>query len=347
MPTSVELLQNSIVSWDTIKGNFDKPDLLLGNGFTLQFSGSFSYHSLFTIFLARCSPVHQELFTQFKTTNFEIIQEYLSYGRDINTILGLSTVEIDDAINQLKHGLIEAIETIHPRATDIDFNLLQHIAIQLHEFGDIFTTNYDLYLYHIVMQSLDISAIEDGELGHIPNYIPYQDYFWGNRAPIGFKQFMDTQNRQLKNIFYLHGSLFIFKDAVDNLKLKKDRSSNELIDKISNEIVNNKFPVFITEGTAPMKKHGIVNDPYLSFCLDNLENSDKSIVIFGNTLGAIDNHILVSLKKKPKDIIYCLYIGNKDLNQILFEKHDFLSKFNSYPNPIYFVDSSTVFNLNP
>ena len=202
MPTERELAENNIINWNLIEHRYTNPDLLLGNGFSLQFSGNFSYTSLFEIFLQNCDDVHRKLFREFDTTNFELIQKYLTYALKVNGILELSTTEINTAIEQLKNGLIQTIEQVHPRNQDINFNQLERIALQMSAFGNIFTTNYDLYLYHIIMKSMDLRLSQKG-------YVAYQDYFWGNQAPNGFKQFMSYQNYNYKDIFYLHGSLFI------------------------------------------------------------------------------------------------------------------------------------------
>ena len=48
---------------------------------------------------------------------------------------------------------------------------------------------------------------------------------------------------------------------------------------------------------------------------------------------------------KPKDIVYCIFIGDRSIADVNAEKYNFESKFNNYPNQIEFVDSSTVFKI--
>lgn len=338
MPTEKELAENNIINWNLIEHRYSNPDLLLGNGFSLQFSGNFSYTSLFEIFLENCDDVHSKLFRQFETTNFELIQKYLTYALKVNGILGLPTAEIASAIEQLKSGLIQTIEQVHPRNKDINFDQLESIALKMNAFGNIYTTNYDLYLYHIIMKSMDLRLTQKG-------YVPYQDYFWGNQAPDGFKQFMTYQNYKYKHIFYLHGSLFIFRDNLMDIKLLRDNEETELIELISDQIRNNKFPTFISEGSGFDKLNSIKNNNYLTFCLNELNKSNKPIIIFGNSLGEFDNHILKSIKNNPKDIIYCIYCNDRGMNEINAEKFNFLSKFNDYPNEIEFVNSRSLFEL--
>lgn len=338
MVTERELAENNIINWNQIEYRYTNPDLLLGNGFSLQFSGNFSYTSLFEIFLQNCDEVHRHLFREFDTTNFELIQKYLTYALKVNGILGLSTAEITIAIEQLKNGLIKTIEQVHPRNQDINFNQLERIALQMSAFGNIYTTNYDLYLYHIIMKSMDLRLTQKG-------YVAYQDYFWGNQAPNGFKQFMSYQNCNYKDIFYLHGSLFIFRENLMDIKLLRDNEETELIDIISQQIRNNKFPTFISEGSGYNKLNSIKNNNYLTYCLNTLKKSNKPIIIFGNSLGEFDNHILESIKNIPKDIIYCIYCGNRTIAEINAEKSNFLARFNDYPNEIEFVNSISLFEL--
>ena len=62
-------------------------------------------------------------------------------------------------------------------------------------------------------------------------------------------------------------------------------------------------------------------------------------------LGDFDSHILRALKMIPKDIVYCIYAGERTIAELNAEKYNFLAKFNDYPKQIEFVDSKTVFQL--
>ncbi len=338
MPTRLELTENNIFEWNLIQARYENPSLLLGNGFSLMFSNNFSYSSLFQLFLGNCDERYRELFEHFDTTNFELIQKYLTYAHKVNSILELPIDQITNALNQLKNGLIQTIEHVHPRTNEIDFDQLENIARQLENFGDIFTTNYDLYLYHIIMLSKDLSLKNR-------NYIAYQDWFWGNNAPEGFKEFMSDQAYRYKNLFYLHGSLVVFNRGVMNIKLLKNNNADELINLVSNEIRNDNFPIFVTEGSGAHKLESIKNNNYLTFCLNKLRRSNNPIIIFGNAMGDFDSHILDAIKESIRDIVYCIFPGDRTIEQINAERYGFLSKFNNYGGQIDFVDSTTVFEL--
>jgi hypothetical protein len=305
----------------------------------MQFSENFGYSSLFRLFLGNCNTQYRNLFSQFGTTNFELIQKYLNYTIKVNTALDLPTQPVLDALEHLKTGLIHTIEQVHPRAEEINFQQLNRIAEKLREFKDIFTTNYDLYLYHIIMLSHDISNKDR-------TYVPYQDWFWGrHNAPDGFREFMDYQNHTFKHVYYLHGSLFLFKQGLYNIKLIKDDFDTELIEAIGDQIRRNRFPMFVSEGAGEQKKERIQENNYLRFCLEKLEESNGPILIFGNGMGEFDSHILRALKKQERHIIYSIYTLNRPMNIINLEKLNFQSKFNNYGGEIKFINSSTVFGI--
>lgn len=337
------LQENKIFDWDNVQSNFTgPPDLLLGNGFTLQFSDKFSYSSLFEKFLDKCSTKDKQLFQQFKTNDFELIQKHLLYAYNVNTILNLPIAQIEEAIQKLKDGLIETIEEVHPRSETIDFDQLKKIAEQLVFFGDIYTVNYDLYLYRIIMLSQDVRR-EFNENEN--NYMSYQDYFWGECTSRDFRRFMNFQNYETyKNIYYLHGALFIFKKEYLDVKFIRNQEV-ELIERISDEIRRGNFPTFISESTGEDKLLNIRRNTYLSFCLDKLKSSTNPIMIFGTSLGDVDSHILDAIQTRGKEIIYCIYCGRgKTIHDIIIEKEDFLSGSN-HSHKVTFINSESVFDI--
>jgi hypothetical protein len=338
MPTMTEKELNAIgiIQWQLIEKNYPQPDLLLGNGFSISFSPNFTYRSLFDTFLSKCTSPYDTLFLEFGTTNFELILKYLTYAKKVNEILSLDTSLIDSTITMLKNGLIATINEIHPKVKDVDWSSIESIVPQLRAFGDIYTTNYDLYLYHITMKCLDLHRKDN-------SFIPYQDYFWKTITP-GFLEFQDFQNLgPYKNVYYLHGALFIFNQGISDLKIRRGKVTDELIDIISSEINNNHFPLFITEGKADDKLAAIGRSNYLYFCLSNLKNSKAPLLIYGNALSDYDDHIVNALKSNPRDLVITMYPEGKDKLQLQNEKFSIWAKFNNYPKEVQFIDSRSVF----
>lgn len=104
------LRELGIRSWAEISDEFQGADLLLGNGFSLNFSALLNYGSLFEKFLDSCEPEDAELFRHFNTTNFESIQEQLLSAKKVNELFGLPTHPIDPAVRKLRDGLITSVQ---------------------------------------------------------------------------------------------------------------------------------------------------------------------------------------------------------------------------------------------
>ncbi|MDF3078014.1 MAG: hypothetical protein K0S09_1903 [Sphingobacteriaceae bacterium] len=323
-----------IRQWEQLKSKYENPDLLIGNGFSISLSDNFRYQSLFKTFISKTHEPFSNLFQQFDTTNFELILKFLTSASKVNSILNLPTELIDEAIQELKNGLIESIKEVHPRATDIDWDRIKKITSQLADFGDIYSTNYDLYLYHIIMVANDISR-EKTKSG------VYHDYFWGNSSP-GYTQFMPYQELKLKSVHYLHGALFIFNRDIFDLKIKKDEE--ELIERISSEIQKGNFPLFITEGSGADKLSSIHRSNYLSFCLDKLKEHKKSaVIVYGNSLSAFDSHIVDALRQSNRALVISIYTKDRSEIELKNEKYNILMQFNNYKPEIEFIDSASLF----
>lgn len=144
-------------NWNEIKNRYHEPDLLLGNGFSINISNMFNYNSLYEVFLSEAEKHYKTLFQKFETTNFELILEHLKHTVTVNKIFDIEFQEINESIQKLKEGLIQSIKTIHPRQADINHQLLKSLTKQIvTNFNDVYTLNYDLFLYHIIMKSNDL-----------------------------------------------------------------------------------------------------------------------------------------------------------------------------------------------
>ena len=110
------LAENKIHSWETLRSESIKPDLLLGNGFTLQFSSQFNYKSLFDLFLKGFDEKDTDIinvYKSFNSSNFEVILKFLEQAVTINKLLSLDFNRIQIAIKYLKEGLIKTIVQVH------------------------------------------------------------------------------------------------------------------------------------------------------------------------------------------------------------------------------------------
>ncbi len=329
-----------VVSWEQISGDFTGSDLLLGNGFSINLSSLLAYDSLFEEFLHECSPVDAEMFRRFETTNFERIQEQLLDAKKVNTIFELPTQPIDMAVQKLREGLVKSIESNHPRARDIDDDVLYRVSEALDPFEDVFTFSYDLFLYRIIMKSV--------ERANATGIRKHNDYFWHAQSE-AFLEFMDFDIYENKYVYYLHGALFLFPgyrfDYHNDLKLRRgDESFDELIDIVSSKIKVGKFPLFVSEGKHEEKLQAIFASPYLRFAYRKLEESKRPLVVYGWSISPQDKHILRALSspwRKSRRLAVSVYAGGKTKTEL--EQEIAFQKANLSGHKTVFFDSSTLF----
>ncbi len=331
-------VRNTIVPWSQIAKRFDKADLLLGNGFSLNIEGHFNYVSLFKEFINSCKRKEREIFESFNTNNFELILEKLSNAVYVNKAFDIEYSQINTAIDRLKTGLITAIKDNHPRNNRLDKDQLKRIALQLKDFNDIFTLNYDLFLYHIIMKVLDENKVTKDKVK------AYSDYFWGSYNS-DFKKFEDHQDYDYKLLYYLHGALFIFMESYEfTLKLIRGDVNTELIEQIENAIQNDMIPLFVTEGSPEEKLEAINQSKYLQFALSNLKHSNNKLVIFGCSLSSSDDHIVKAINNNKRDLAISIHINGKTDTKLIQTQQFYADKFPE--SIINFFDSDTLFQFS-
>lgn len=340
MLSEKQLKELGIGNWSTLAKDFDGADLLLGNGFSLNLSGYFEYKSLFEEFLKQWEPSASEckIFRSFGTNNFELIQESLINAKRVNKLLRIAiNHKIDHTIELLKNGLIKSIRNTHPSSSQIDRDQLKRLSTQLNNFGDIFTLNYDLFLYHIIMQMKDESDKQN-------RYAPYSDYFWSEHDK-QFMQFMDYDEYPRNHVYYLHGALFLFKISPDTLKLRRGDAPRELIEMIGEVITRGTMPLFVSEGKYKEKLKTIERSSYLSFCYESLGTSENKLVIFGSSLSYQDTHIAnaINYRRNRRELAIAIHIGNKSRDELQEIMKRLKAKFKSHN--IYFFDSETIFKF--
>jgi len=327
----MEEVKYNIYDWKEISEEFYYSDILFGNGLSLNFSNNFNYNYIFKDFINDCSDDVKELFNMFNTTNFEDVLNKIEISEKILSILGYEKNRIIDLKKEIKEGLIKSIRKHHPRIQFINSEKINVISAKLADFKDIYTTNYDLITYYCILEN-------KAETG---------DYFFENLNP-RFNQFSQQDEFLESHIFYLHGSLFIFQDELCTKKIKKTSADNNLLDAIEEQIENDNYPLFISEGSSEKKLSAIINNPYLNFCLNNLkENDSENLVIYGHSLSEQDKHILEVIKKSYKKIAVGLRIEGLSRAKRLRKIHETLAKLSDKEadKEIEFFDSDTLFKF--
>ena len=329
-----DLGELGILNWSELAGKFSRADILLGNGFSVNITSRLQYDSLFDKFLTKCQPKGKRIFRSFGTTNFEIILQKLSNAKDVNKIFGIETSEIEDSVEGLKDGLVRAIGAVHPRWAETDQVQLERIALELNRFHNVYTLNYDLYLYRIILILKDKHRTD-------ANIRQYSDYFWEDYDDT-FLCFDNSKEFEgYRHPYYLHGALFLFKEFLYDLKLRKADSAEELMEVIGNNIKEGRMPLFVSEGTHSQKMEAIGRSTYLRFALDKLKKSNRRLVIFGTSLSDSDKHIVDAINKNDRDLAISIHIGTKSKAQLESIEYCIKSKFPSHA--VRFFNSDTLF----
>lgn len=263
-------------------------------------------------------------------------------ARKVNTVFGLSISEIEGAIEALKNGLIASINEVHPRTDNVPWPVIKAISNQfIEEFNDVYSLNYDLLLYHIIMATRD-SWQENHSLTSL------QDYYWGKaNGSSYYREFMNYQALAGYNhVYYLHGNLCLFNSKSHVVKIIRRDRKEELIDLVAQRIHAGDFPLFVSEGGAEEKRARVLSNQYLHFCFDKLGAAKNPLMIFGLTLAPNDEHIIQQIRSNQRPLIISVYPENRSALDLKKEVTDQLVKFgNSFRKEIDFVDSRSVFQF--
>lgn len=312
--------------------------LLIGNGFSMAYAPSiFSYNALSRFVEDSKNKLLGELFSVIKSRNFEQIMQQLSISKEIVSAFGgdQSLIsKIEKASTSLKSALIEAVEKLHPEHV---FKIPEDKSIAcstiLREYldnnGNIFSTNYDVLLYWVLMRNSIPNAV-DGFGRNVEDqgeYVPEDEVIlselrWGNH-----------KNRQ--NVHYLHGALQIFDDGIEIIK--EQYNGNFILKNIKNRMDIGNYPIFVTAGNGDEKLNHIMHNHYLAFCYDKLCSIKGSLITFGFNFGDYDDHIIKAINDAAmqdiKEKLWSIYIGvysEADIEHVELIKKKFKCKVNMF-----------------
>lgn len=326
---------NDLASFDEIMEYLRKKhrtvNLLLGNGFSISYKPDiFSYNALSKFIEESDNAQLRKLFEIVKTKNFEEILDRLTVCYEFLITFGVKEEILDiirKAESDLKNSLIDAIKDMHPEHVftipDAEQrHCLKFIKTFLDSGGEIFSSNYDLLLYWVLMRSNlpELDIVGDGfgrdKEGEQDDAI-YSELRWG-------------KNSEKQKIHYIHGALFLFDDGIDIIK--EEYNGDFLLDNIKKRIENRQYPIFVAAGNAEQKLRHIMHNKYLIFCYKKLSNVCGSIVTHGLSFGVNDTHIIDALNKAHAQVdqdkkLRSVYIGvysENDLEHIkTFVAHRF------------------------
>jgi len=289
--------------------------LFLGNGFSVAYdSGMFSYNALHEFISNLDDDDLKTILGVVETKNFELIMQQLDSFSALVAAFGAGDElkdRIDAASARLKSSLLDAVNALHPEHVftvpeEQSTAASQFMDIFLNTEGCIFSTNYDLLLYWILLRNKidrhndgfgrELLNPEEVERGEDQDW---SELFWG-------------KNKGDQNVFYLHGALPFFDTGVEILKEEYD-GAHYLLENISERMNRGEYPVFVTAGNGREKLSHIMHNQYLTWCYDNLCNIDGSLVSFGFNFGPYDEHIIEAInraaRRRPPNKLFSVYIG--------------------------------------
>ena len=290
--------------------------LLLGNGFSMSYDKDiFSYNALSNFINNTEDELLKKLFGIINTSNFELIMNQLDifYKLSIEFIVDKKLADkVVKARDSLKESLVDAISELHPEQVfKIPSEKSQKCASFLKEYldkdGHIFTTNYDLLLYWVLMRNQD--HLDNCVDGFGKEYIEKEEY-----DPDFEPEFGDLEwgpNKEEQRVHYVHGALHLFDTGVSIEKEIYD--GDYLLTNIKERIEKKEYPVFVTAGDGKQKLEHILHNQYLDYCYKTLSTISGSLIILGFGFGEYDSHIIDAINKAAKqdfeDKLWSVYIG--------------------------------------
>ena len=259
--------------------------VLLGNGFSIACDPIFSYASLYDAAVARgLRERAQAVFMRLGTNNFEAVMHLLERSHWIAEIYGLvepggSSPMLDDA-EIVKLTLVKAVAESHLTHTGLVSDERKTAALTfLRSFHNIFTTNYDLLAYWVIMASQEGPRWHDGFRSDEDD--PDAPY-------VVFAERLGDQ----QGLYYLHGALHLYVAHGELRKHTWVRTGRPLTELIRESLAMGDYPLFVAEGDPAQKLEQIQRIGYLWYCLDKLARIKGPLVVFGHALGPSDQHIV-------------------------------------------------------
>lgn len=173
----------------------------------------------------------------------------------------------------VRNDLIQCISHIHPKLSKIVESRKKITLKFLSNFNYIFTLNYDLLLYWLLMYNLVELKKEFGDLKD--GYVGCEEYYreWA--------KFNDWQN-----VFYLHGALHLFYKNRDAYKIVADKYTGcTLLD------ITQKYQDMLS-GKRELYEDYVIAGIDCTKGAECIEFSNSEVLQLGKTIGGVDENII-------------------------------------------------------
>lgn len=310
-----------INSHRTSKGKPSKKCLLLGNGFSMAYNAKrFSFTNLLETALnekiiRKNSKIHK-VFQKLKTANFEKVIRYLDGVKDLVEIYqpDFDKKRIEQDIRSIKKHLVNTITNNHPEnSTAITDAESKACANFLGKFDKIYSLNYDLLAYWVIMQQNLNFPDGFGDNAEDNGYDP--ENFDGD-----YESYLDdfvVYKDQSPDLMFLHGGLHLYDHKTEAIKITFCRTGKTLKKQIYENLVREVYPIFISEGASADKLENIRHNYHLNHCYKSLNTQGGDLVLFGTTLKSNDDHIAKAIIVGNWDNIYAGSFSDEDIKPLL------------------------------
>lgn len=282
--------------------HYNQRHLLLGNGFSIACRPDiFQYGKLYEeADFSKLSSTAKLAFDALGTQDFERVIKALRDAKKILSAYGGVSKSLLEALesdaNGLRELLVQTIAHSHPshpgELTEVEYASCRHF---LSNFNKVYTFNYDLLLYWVLMHN------QEGEA-------PWSDD--------GFRKSKDdfdadyvvwepSQSHE-QNTHFLHGALHVFDAGTEIQKYTWNNTGVRLIDQIRHALSKDFYPIFVSEGTSAEKYERIRHNDYLAKAYRSFSEIGGALFIYGHSLAENDEHYI---KRIEKGKIAHVYIG--------------------------------------
>lgn len=283
-----------------------KRKLLLGNGFSIAWKPkTFEYRALLDAAdFSALSVDGAQVFDVLGTADFEEVIQSL---RATAVLAALYEGVSGDAVERmrrdaerLKEALADVLARKHPEhPSEVTAEEYARAAAFLGNFERVFSLNYDLLLYWVMMHRNESGAIADDGF-RTDHEEPNAQYVTWDTTPVG-----ETQT-----FYYLHGALHLFDSGTKLQKYTWSRTSVRLIVQVREALRRNAFPLVVTEGTNEEKLTKILHSAYLNHARRSFSRIAGDLVVFGHSLSQNDEHILELIPKGKVERLFVSLRGD-------------------------------------
>lgn len=324
----------------SMSGNMTKKYLLLGNGFSSAlYPDIFRYSSLLAEADFQDKPHLKSVFEKLKTQDFEHVIRSLEIASEFLKCYSVDeslTGRLKEDANAVRKVLVETISKKHPhKVTALDENAIKSCNLFLNNFSKIYSLNYDILLYWVLLSGRDgrDEDIDDGF--RLPDGEFGADYrtFDSPHSP---------------TFFYLHGGLHLFDSGPDTRKYVWCDTGMAIMDQVDQALQKGLYPLFVAEGESWQKQTKINHNAYLAKGLRSFEaicdQKKADLFIFGHSLDANDAHILSLLKKgKIGRVFVSVYKGEDGYDEDLIYRAEGLGvlRKEKYPLEVILFDAGS------